>query len=161
VATLTVSASRRIPAPPAEVYAILADYTEGHPHILPSAYFRNIEVEHGGVGAGTRIRFDMTVLGTTRTMRAEIEEPKPGRVLVERDMEGKTVTTFTLNPARDGRESDVVITTVVATRGGILGVVERMATKAFLERVYREELARLAAYAASGAGALLPSARRP
>ena len=57
---------RRVPAPPAEVYAILADYTEGHPHILPSAYFRNIEVEEGGVGAGTRIRFEMTVLGTSR-----------------------------------------------------------------------------------------------
>src|SRR5918993_898798 len=60
VATFTVSAMRRVPAPPAEVYAILADYTEGHPHILPSSYFRNIEVEEGGVGAGTRIRFDMT-----------------------------------------------------------------------------------------------------
>lgn len=160
MATVTVIASKRIPAPSAEVYAILADYTEGHPHILPSAYFRNIEVEEGGVGAGTRIRFDMTVLGTTRTMRAEIEEPKPGRVLVERDMEGKTVTTFNVNPAREGRESDVVITTVIATRGGLLGVVERVASKAFLERVYKDELARLAAYAASGAGALLPTARR-
>jgi uncharacterized protein YndB with AHSA1/START domain len=160
VATLTVSAMRRIPAPPAEVYAILADYTVGHPHILPSTYFRNIEVEEGGVGAGTRIRFDMTVLGTSRTMRAEIEEPKPGRVLVERDVEGKAVTTFTVNPAREGRDSDVTITTVVKTRGGILGVVERMASKAFLERVYRDELSRLAAYAASGAGALLPSARK-
>ena len=107
---------RRVPAPPAEVYAILADYTVGHPHILPSAYFRNIEVEEGGVGAGTRIRFEMTVLGTSRTIRAEIEEPKPGRVLVERDVEGKTVTTFTLNPAREGRESDVAITTVVTAR---------------------------------------------
>ena len=160
MATLNVIASRRIPAPPAEVYAILADYTEGHPHILPSAYFRNIEVEEGGVGAGTRIRFEMTVLGTTRSMRAEIEEPKPGRVLVERDVEGKTVTTFTVNPAREGRESDVAITTVLTTRGGLLGVVERFAAKAFLERVYRDELSRLAAYAASGAGALLPTARR-
>jgi hypothetical protein len=35
-----------------------------------------------------------------------------------------------------------------------------MASKAFLERVYRDELARLAAYAASGAGALLPGARK-
>lgn len=160
MATLTVIASRRIPAPPAEVYAILADYTEGHPHILPSAYFRNIEVEEGGVGAGTRIRFEMTVLGTTRTMRAEIEEPKPGQVLVERAVEGKTVTTFTVNRAREGRESDVIITTVMTTHGGLLGVVERLAAKAFLERVYRDELARLAAYAASGAGALLPTARR-
>jgi hypothetical protein len=160
VATVTVSASRRIPAPPPEVYAILADYTEGHPHILPSAYFRNIEVEEGGVGAGTRIRFEMTAFGTTRMMRAEIEEPKPGRVLVERDVEGKVLTTFNVNPAREGREADVTITTVLATRGGLLGVVERMASKAFLERVYRDELARLAAYAASGAGALLPGARK-
>jgi hypothetical protein len=158
VATLTVSAMRRIPAPPAEVYAILADYTDGHPHILPSAYFRNIEVEKGGVGAGTRIRFDMTALGTTRTIRADIEEPSPGRVLVERDVEGKSVTSFTIAPAREGRESDVTIRTELTTRGGILGVVERMASKALLERVYRDELARLAAYAASGAGALRPSA---
>jgi hypothetical protein len=48
----------------------------------------------------------------------------------------------------------------MTTRGGLLGVVERLAAKAFLERVYRDELARLAAYAASGAGALLPTARR-
>jgi len=161
MATLTVIASRRIPAPPAEVYAIIADYTEGHPHILPSAYFRNIEVEEGGVGAGTRIRFEMTVLGTVHAMRAEIEEPKPGRVLVERDVEGKVVTAFTVNPAREGREADVTITTEIVTRGGLLGIVERMVSKAFLERVYRDELARLAAYAASGAGALLPSARKP
>jgi hypothetical protein len=65
-----------------------------------------------------------------------------------------------VNPAREGRESDVVITTVITTRGGLLGVVERVASKAFLERVYKDELSRLAAYAASGAGALLPTARR-
>jgi hypothetical protein len=157
MATLVVSESRRIPAPPREVYAIIADYTEGHPHIMPSAYFRNIEVEKGGVGAGTRIRFDVTALGTTRTMHADIEEPSPGRILVERDVEGRSVTTFKVIPAREGRESDVTIMTELKVRGGILGIVERMASKAFLERVYREELARLAAYAASGAGALRPS----
>ncbi len=158
--TVSVSSTRRIPAPPAEVYAILADYTEGHPHILPSDYFRNIEVEQGGVGAGTRIRFEMTAFGQVRAMRADIEEPKPGRVLVERDVDGKVVTTFTVNPAREGRESDVTILTEMKTRSGLLGVVERLAAKAFLQRVYEEELARLAAYAASGAGALLPAARR-
>lgn len=159
MATLVVSESRRVPAPPREVYAIIADYTDGHPHILPSAYFRNIEVEKGGVGAGTRIRFDMTVLGSTRTIRAEIEEPSPGRVLVERDVDKKSVTTFTVSPARDGRESDVTIKTELKVRGGIFGLVDRMASKAFLQRVYRDELARLAAYAASGAGAL--KATRP
>jgi hypothetical protein len=156
MAIVVVSESRRIPAPPAEVYAILADYTEGHPHILPSAYFRNIEVEQGGVGAGTRISFEVTALGSVRKMRADIEEPSPGRILVERDVDGHSVTTFKVVPARDGRESDVTIMTELTTRGGILGIVERMASKKFLERVYREELARLAAYAASGAGALRP-----
>jgi len=158
MATVVVSESRRIPAPPREVYAIIADYTEGHPHIMPSAYFRNIEVEKGGVGAGTRIRFDMTVLGKTRTARADIEEPSPGRILVERDVEGRFVTTFKVVPAREGRESDVTIMTELTTRGGLAGIVERLASKALLERVYRDELARLAAYAASGAGALRPSA---
>ena len=160
MATITVYATRRIPAPPREVYAIIADYTEGHPHILPSAYFRNIEVEKGGVGAGTRIRFEMTAFGTVRSMQADIEEPEPGRILVERDVEGRVVTTFTVNRARDGRESDVTITTELTTRGGIIGLLERAASKAYLERVYRDELARLAAYAASGAGALLPGAKR-
>ena len=158
MATILISESRRIPAPPGEVYAIIADYTEGHPHIMPSAYFRNIEVEKGGVGAGTRIRFDVTALGTVRTMQAEIEEPSPGRILVERDVEGRSVTTFKVVPAREGRESDVTITTELTPSGGIRGIVERLASKVFLERVYREELARLAAYAASGAGALRPSA---
>ena len=158
MARIVVSESRRIPAPPGEVYAIIADYTEGHPHIMPSAYFRNIEVEKGGVGAGTRIRFDVTALGTTRTMHAEIEEPSPGRILIERDVDGRSVTSFKVIPAREGRESDVTIMTELTTRGGIFGIVERVASKLFLERVYREELARLAAYAASGAGALRPSA---
>jgi hypothetical protein len=160
MATLVVSESRRIPAPPREVYAIIADYTEGHPHIMPSAYFRNIEVEKGGVGAGTRIRFEMTALGKTRAARADIEEPSPGRILVERDVEGQFVTTFKVVPAREGRESDVTIMTELTTRGGVLGVVERLAAKVLLERVYREELARLAAYAASGAGALRPTGRK-
>ena len=160
MATLVVSESRRIPAPPREVYAIISDYTEGHPHIMPSAYFRNIEVEKGGVGAGTRIRFDMTAYGKTRTARADIEEPSPGRILVERDVEGRFVTTFKVIPAREGRDSDVTIMTELTTRGGVLGIVERLASKVILERIYREELERLAAYAASGAGALRPTPRK-
>ena len=160
MATVVITESLRVPAPPHEVYAILADYKEGHPHILPSAYFRNIEVEKGGVGAGTRIRFDMTVLGKTQTSRADIEEPSPGRILVERDVEGRYVTTFKVIPAREGRESDVTIMTELTTRGGLGGIVERVAAKPVLQRVYREELARLAAYAASGAGALRVTGRK-
>ncbi len=48
----TVVASADMDAPPDRVYAIIADYHNGHPHILPKQ-FRNLTVEKGGVGAGT------------------------------------------------------------------------------------------------------------
>ena len=51
--TIRVTGIARIDAPAAKVYGILADYHVGHPSILPPA-FRNLIVEEGGVGAGTR-----------------------------------------------------------------------------------------------------------
>ena len=70
----TVVASADIDAPPDRVYAIIADYRNGHPHILPRA-FRNLTVEKGGVGAGTIIRFEVRALGQTQRFRAFVTEP--------------------------------------------------------------------------------------
>jgi hypothetical protein len=39
--------------------------------------------EHGGIGAGTIIRFQMSIFGRKQTVRAAITEPEPGCVLVE------------------------------------------------------------------------------
>lgn len=77
-----VTASALIPARRERVYNILANYREGHPRILPKQ-FSNLVVEQGGLGAGTVIRFQMSVFGRKQTFRAEISEPEPGRVLVE------------------------------------------------------------------------------
>ncbi len=49
---LHASAERTIPAPAAAVYALLADYRDGHPRILPPA-FSDLTVLQGGIGAGT------------------------------------------------------------------------------------------------------------
>jgi len=99
-----VSESTVIAAPPARVYAILADYRVGHPGILPQPPFHSYELETGGQGAGTIMRFKMTALGRTENFRGAVTEPEPGRVLVETYFETKTVTTFTVEPHGDGRQ---------------------------------------------------------
>jgi hypothetical protein len=71
----------RAPAP--VVYALLEDYRNGHPRILPARYFPKLEVERGGTGAGTIIRFQVRLFGATREIRSAITEPTPGQVLVE------------------------------------------------------------------------------
>ena len=99
-----VTASSRVAAPAARVYDIIADYRDGHPSILPRA-FRNLQVDEGGRGAGTRFHLDVHAFGRKETMRAAVTEPQPGRVLVERDLDRPTMTTFTVE--RGAHEEDL------------------------------------------------------
>ena len=142
-----VAASATIRVPAQQVYAILADYHNGHPHILPSQYFSDLQVEQGGIGAGTVIHFQMHVLGKTQTFRAAITEPKPGRVLVEANLPSGPVTTFTVDPRTEGQYAQVTITTELEAREGILGLMERFLTRVTLRRIYAQELGLLAARA--------------
>jgi len=142
--TYTVSRSARIDAPPERVYNIIRDYHQGHPSILPKA-FRNLRVEAGGVGAGTKIRFDATVLGRTQQYVGVISEPEPGRVLVERYSEPTdSVTTFIVEPYDGGRAATVTFRTEMPGRGGLAGRVERWLTNRVLQPIYSEELKNLA-----------------
>jgi hypothetical protein len=103
--TYKAEASATINAPAALVYSIIADYRDGHPHILPKPYFLGLEVERGGFGAGTVIRFRVRVMGKTQAFRAAVTEPEPGRVLVESDLDGGPQTTFTVEPLEEGRRA--------------------------------------------------------
>jgi len=98
--THRVSETAIIDAPAEHVYAIIADYRDGHPRILPRPPFHDYEVEEGGQGAGTIVRFKMTAMGRTQAFRAAITEPEPGRVLVETYFDSQTVTTFTVVPRK-------------------------------------------------------------
>jgi len=137
-----VTASSVIEAPAELVYRTLADYREGHPSILPKAYFVSLEVEKGGFGEGTVINFQTKVLGATQSFRSEISEPQPGSVLVETnvgEMAGKT--TFTVEPLDGGSRSMVTIATDGKTKGGgAFGVIERLITKMMMRRIYKAEL---------------------
>jgi hypothetical protein len=141
--SFTVEASARVAAPAEVVYNIIADYRKGHPQILPRQYFEWLEVEQGGRGEGTVIRFQMRVLGQTRVLRAVVTEPEPGRVLVETDTGGDgPVTTFIVEP--EGSDSHVTFSTAMTSARGPLGVLERFVLRRVLRRVYRCELEQLA-----------------
>jgi hypothetical protein len=139
-----VSASALIEARASRVYAILADYRHGHPQILPEKYFRSMDIEEGGIGAGTTLLLEMRALGRTRFMRLMVSEPAPGRLLVERDVETGAATTFLVEAG--GPFTRVTITTELKSRGGPLGWLERWFTSALLRRVYSRELKLLAEY---------------
>ena len=156
MSTYEASGSRHIAAPPERLYSIIADYRGGHPHILPERFFKGLEVERGGVGAGTVIRFTIKVAGRVQDFRAEIDEPEPGRVLVERNLGSGETTTFVVRPAPGG--SEVSITTVAPRRPGLGGTIEAWLSTRFLRAVYRLELEMLEEAAANPA--VKPTVRR-
>jgi hypothetical protein len=139
--TITTTAS--IPAPAAKIYAVIADYQNGHPHILPEPYFVSLTVEQGGVGAGTVIRFQMRLLGRPQNFRATISEPEPGRRLVETNDDG-VVTTFLVEP--QGGSSQVTITTEMDIPGGLPGAIQGWLMTRLLRPVYIKELEKLSAF---------------
>ena len=139
-----VSASATIPARRERVYSLIANYNDGHPRILPRQ-FTSLVVEQGGVGAGTIIRFQMSVFGKKQTFRAAITEPDPGRVLVETDLDANgAVTTFTVNTGGAPADSHVTISTELPVRSGVLGKIERTLSTLLLRPLYVKELENLA-----------------
>ena len=107
--------------------------------------FSGLEVEQGGIGAGTVIRFQMSVFGRKRTFRAAVTEPEPGRVLVETDLDTNgAVTTFMVDPATAPADCRVTISTELKVSSGFLGLIEKTLSTLLLRPLYEKELANLA-----------------
>ncbi len=140
---INIAGSAVIPASAQHVYGIIADYREGHLHIAPPRYFRNLVVEEGGVGEGTKLRFEMTLFGRTLPSACAISEPEPGRVLVESTVDGSAVTRFIVEPLEGGKACSVTISTDLKS----MGFIGNMLIRPLFKRIYREELALLAEYA--------------
>ena len=154
--TITVTASADIPARAADIYDIIADYLTGHPRILPPEHFTFLDVDSGGVGAGTRIRFGMKAFGRVTTRHGTISEPVPGRELRE-TLDDGLVTTFLVEP-RGSHLTRVTIETVYQ-RSGLRWLIERLVVPAFLRRVYDAELD-LLSREATGSSSAASSATR-
>jgi hypothetical protein len=143
MSTIRVSAESDIAAPAERVYRILANYRDHHPKVLPPA-FSNFAVEEGGIGEGTVIRFNMTTLGRTQSARQRIEEPEPGRVLREVDLDRDMQTTFTVTPKGDGSHLRM---DTVWNEGGLMGPVMKVLAPRLLGPIFREELENIDRYA--------------
>lgn len=141
------SVSAKINSSSKVVYAIIADYRDAHPKILPKPPFVSLIVEQGGIGAGTIVRVQMKVMGKIQTFRTVVTEPEPGRVLVETNDTGY-ITTFTVEPVDDGKNSFVTFTTGIPDSSGLLKKLEFRLTKLLLTPVYKQELENLAQFAA-------------
>jgi hypothetical protein len=128
-----------IDAPAPTVLAVLRDFDGRHRQILPPA-FSNLVVEHGGVGAGTVMSFDLTLGGRTQRATSRVEEPAEGVIeehIIGRDM----VTTFTIRP--EGDRALTRIETRWEPARGLTGLLERLVAPRMLRQIYREELTRL------------------
>ena len=141
------SVSAKINSSSKVVYAIIADYRDAHPKILPKPPFVSLIVEQGGIGAGTIVRVQMKVLGKLQTFRTVVTEPEPGRVLVETNDTGY-ITTFTVEPIDGEKNSIVTFTTGIPDSSGLLKKLEFRLTKLLLTPVYKQELENLARFAA-------------
>jgi hypothetical protein len=131
-----------VEAAPEEVYAVFADYRDRHPRILPKGF--DLTVESGGQGAGTIFRLTTRAMGATRSYRMAVTEPRPGRVLMESEIGGGVVTTFTVKPAGGGR-AHVTISSDFPQRTGILGRLEAALIRAVGRAQFRQELRNLVA----------------
>ena len=141
---INVSVERTVDGPAPRVYGYIADFRQHHPNFLPPQ-FSDLVVEQGGYGAGTVHRFSLRMNGRTSTVRARVDEPEPGRVLTETELERGLVTTFTVDRAPRGM-SRVRIETTWEARG-VRGLIERVFAPPMLPRLYAEELRLLDAYA--------------
>jgi hypothetical protein len=144
VSEIYVIAEGLVGAPADRVYELIADHREHHLHFLPSN-FSNVEIERGGVGAGTITTFTITAGSRSRNYRMRVDEPEPGRVLTESDTTSSLVTTWTVTP--EGEQSRVRIETRWEGAKGVGGLFERLFAPPSLRRIYNDELRRLDRYA--------------
>jgi uncharacterized protein YndB with AHSA1/START domain len=139
---INVSAERTIPAPPERVYAVLADYREGRPRILPGNYL-DYKVEEGGQGGGTVVSYRLRAARRERAYTMEATEPTPGVTLVERDRNSSLVTTWLLSPTASGTGTDLKVSTTWEGSGGVGGFFERAFAPRGLRAIYDDMLDRL------------------
>lgn len=146
---IRVRVVRRLPAPARQVWDVLADYRHRRRAILPARAFHDVQVVRGGTGEGTVLRFALRAFGKVMRLQAEVRVIEPGRVLLERAVNGNgAVTTFVVEAVDDG--SATVSVETRWTPVGRRAWVERLLAPLWLRRLHAEQLANLE-LAATGA----------
>jgi Polyketide cyclase / dehydrase and lipid transport len=135
-----------IDAPPAVVYMVLADYTTRHPKIMPAPPFSDLEVESGGVGAGTVFHITLRMLGRRQRLHMRVGEPEPGRVLTETNLDTGVITEFTVAPREGGSRTLAGMSSEWEPQGGLRGLTDRLVTPRLMGRMFTKQLRQLDQY---------------
>jgi Polyketide cyclase / dehydrase and lipid transport len=143
MASVEVRVQSDIAAPAERVFALLADYAETRPQLLPDAY-SNYRVVTGGTGAGTEYEVHLAAGRRERDLAMTVSEPGPLQ-LEERDGNSSLRTEWTVQQA--GAGSAVKVLTTWTGAGGIAGVMERTFAPIGVRKHYHEMLQRLGAKA--------------
>jgi uncharacterized protein YndB with AHSA1/START domain len=139
-------AERLIGASPAAVYAVLADYTTQHPRIMPAPPFSDLEVEAGGVGAGTVFHITVRMAGRKQRLHMRVAEPEPGHVLTETNLDTGVVTEFTVASRDGGSRTLARMSSEWETQGGLRGLADRLVTPRLMGRIFAKQLRQLDQY---------------
>jgi Polyketide cyclase / dehydrase and lipid transport len=142
-----VQADKKIGATAADVYEVLADYSAHHPKIMPPAHFSNLEIESGGMGAGTVFHITAKVAGKRQRLHMRVSEPEPGKVLCETNLDTGVVTQFTVSG--NGSATSVVRMSSEWEAHGLKGWLDRLFTPRVMRRLFAEQLDQLDEYVRS------------
>jgi uncharacterized protein YndB with AHSA1/START domain len=139
VGDIAVAVEKTYNAPPETVFAALANYADVRERIL-APEFTDFRVLEGGVGAGTRISYNLhATKKRVRQVDAEVSEPVAGRQLLERDSNSTLTVLWEVTPVSVDR-SQVTVRLNWQGAGGIGGFFERRFAPAGIQRIYRTEL---------------------
>ncbi|HLH61219.1 MAG TPA: SRPBCC family protein [Ktedonobacteraceae bacterium] len=138
-----VKSEQVIDASPEEVYVALKDYKQKRPQILPPN-FVDYAVEKGGVGTGTVVDYCLKAGGRERPYKMQVDETIKGKVITERDTNSSLVTRWSLLPLKEGKQTQVSVTTEWEGGSGIGGFFERTFAPMGLRRIYGSMLSKLA-----------------
>jgi len=139
-------AEHTIDAPSAAVYAVLADYTTHHPRIMPPSLFSDLEVEQGGVGAGTVFHITLHLLGRRQHLHMRVGEPEPGHLLTETNLDTGVVTEFRVGPGDGESRTRARISSEWETDVGLRGSFDRLVTPLLMGRIFAQQLRGLDRY---------------
>jgi uncharacterized protein YndB with AHSA1/START domain len=149
VGNIAVAVEQTYNAPPEAVFGALADYAGVRESIL-APEFTDFRVLDGGVGAGTRISYNLhATKKRVRQVDAAVTEPVTGRQLLEADRNSTLTVLWEIAPIDAGQTQ---VTARVSWQGatGIGGFFERRFAPAGIRRIYRTELDNLQRALAEG-----------
>ena len=123
---------------------------------MPASLFSKLEVESGGVGAGTVFHITLRMLGRRQRLHMRVGEPEPGHVLTETNLDTGVVTAFSVAAQDGGRRTLARISSDWETAGGLRGLADRLVTPLLMGRIFAKQLHQLDEYVRS-ADERLPS----